>query len=80
MASALSWATIFSLAGYLFGKSASLFLEDVGRYEHYLVLILMGCVMSAWLAHLYHAWNIKKTARTRLARIRALRAARSLHL
>ena len=78
MASALSWATIFSLAGYLFGKSASLFLEDVGRYEHYLVLILMGCVMSAWLAHLYHAWNIKKPARNRLARIRALRAARSL--
>ena len=78
MASALSWATIFSLAGYLFGKSASLFLEDVGRYEHYLVLFLMGCVMSAWLAHLYHAWNIKKPARNRLARIRALRAARSL--
>ena len=34
--SALSWAIIFSLVGYVFGKSASLFLEDVGRYEPYL--------------------------------------------
>ncbi|NVN90626.1 MAG: DedA family protein [Desulfuromonadales bacterium] len=78
MASALSWAVTFSLAGYLFGKSASLFLEDVGKYERTLMLVLMGFVMTAWLVHLYHAWNTKKPARDRLARIRALRAARSL--
>lgn len=77
--SALSWAIVFSLAGYLFGKSASLFLEDVSKYEHYLLLALMGLIMSAWLGHVYHAWNLKKTARTRLARMRALRAARSLN-
>ena len=76
--SALSWAIVFSLAGFLFGKSASLFLDDVSKYEHYLLLALMGLIMSAWLGHMYHAWNIKKPARMRLARIRALRASRSL--
>ncbi len=29
--SALTWSIIFSLAGFLFGKSASLFLEDVSK-------------------------------------------------
>jgi membrane protein DedA with SNARE-associated domain len=78
MISALSWSVAFSLGGYLFCKSASFFLEDVSKYEHYLILILMGFVMTAWLVHLYHAWKTKKPARDRLARIRALRAVRSL--
>jgi membrane protein DedA with SNARE-associated domain len=72
LGSALVWAATFSLAGFLFGKSASLFLEDVGKYEHYLLLALAGFIMTAWLFHLYHAWNAKKPARLRLARIRAL--------
>jgi len=71
--SALSWAIIFSLAGYIFGKSASLFLDDVGKYEHYLMLALMSFVAMAWLGHMYHAWKLKKPARERLARIRAIR-------
>jgi membrane protein DedA with SNARE-associated domain len=75
--SALSWAIVFSLGGYLFGKSATLFLGDVGKYEHYLMLALLGFVMVAWLIHMYHIWNLKKPARRRLARMRALRAARS---
>ena len=74
--SALSWATVFSLAGYLFGKSASLFLDDVSKYEHYLMITLLGVIMTIWLAHLYHAWKIKKPARDRLARMRALKAHR----
>ena len=74
--SALSWAIVFSLAGYLFGKSASLFLDDVGKYEHYLMITLLGVIMAIWLAHLYHAWKIKKPARDRLARMRALKALR----
>ncbi len=74
--SALSWATVFSLAGYLFGKSASLFLDDVGKYEHYLMISLLGVIMTIWLAHLYHAWKIKKPARDRLARMRALKTHR----
>jgi membrane protein DedA with SNARE-associated domain len=77
LASALVWAATFSLAGYLFGKSASLFLEDVGKYEHYLLLTLAGLIMTAWLFHFYHAWNAKKPARLRLARIRAFNLSNS---
>jgi len=74
LVSALSWALVFSLGGYLFGKSASLLLEDVGKYEHYIVLALFGFIMAAWCAHMYHAWSLKKPARIRLARMRALQA------
>jgi len=77
MASALSWAIVFSLAGYLFGKSATFFLEDASRYEHYLILVLMGFIMAAWLIHIYHAWKAKKPARERLARMRAPRTVRN---
>lgn len=73
LASALSWATIFALAGYLFGKSASLFFHDAKKYEPYLMLGILGIIMSAWLFHIYHAWKLKKPARERLARIRTLR-------
>jgi membrane protein DedA with SNARE-associated domain len=71
--SALSWALVISLAGYLYGKSASLFLDDVSKYEPYLMLGIMGLIMVAWLIHLYHAWKLKKPARDRLARMRELR-------
>jgi len=77
--SACSWAIAFSLAGFLFGKSASLFLDDVSKYEHYLLLVLMGLIGSAWLGHMYHAWKLKKPARLRLARMRSLRASRSIN-
>lgn len=73
LCSACTWATIFSLAGYLFGKSASLFLEDVGKYEQYLLLALVGIITMVWCFHLYHAWKMKKPARIRLERMRALR-------
>ena len=73
LCSACAWATIFSLAGYLFGKSASLFLEDVGKYEQYLLLALVGIITMVWCFHLYHAWKMKKPARIRLERMRALR-------
>jgi len=73
--SALSWAIVFSLLGYLFGKSASLFLDDISKYEHYLMLALLGFIMSAWLIHFYHVWRLKRPARERLVRIRALRSA-----
>ena len=62
LVSAFVWAVIFSLAGYLFGKSASLFLEDVGKYEQYLLLALAGIITTFWLVHLYHAWKSKKPA------------------
>ncbi len=77
LASAFCWAIIFSLAGYLFGKSASLFLDDVGKYEQYLMLALLGFIMVFWLIHLYHAWKLKKPSRERLSRMHALKKARN---
>ena len=79
LASALAWACIFSLAGYFFGVSASLFLDDLGKYEHYLLLALAGLIMCAWLFHAWHAWRLKKPARLRLARMRALHQSRSVN-
>jgi membrane protein DedA with SNARE-associated domain len=73
LCSACVWATLFSLAGYLFGKSASLFLQDVGKYEHYLLIALAGLITMVWCLHLYHAWKLKKPARIRLERMRILR-------
>lgn len=58
LASALAWATFFSLAGYLFGKSATLFLTDIKKYEHYLLIALAGIMFTAWLIHAYHAWKL----------------------
>ena len=75
--SAVSWSLVFSFAGYLFGKSASIFLGDAGKYEHILLLVLMGVIGAIWLFHLYHAWKLKKPARMRLARIRNLKSDRS---
>ena len=74
LGSALVWAGVFSLAGYLFGKSASLFLEDVSKYEPYLLVALAGIIMTFWLFHIYHAWKAKKPARIRLARLRTYHA------
>jgi membrane protein DedA with SNARE-associated domain len=75
--SACVWAIIFSLAGYLFGKSASLFLEDAGKYEQYLLLALIGVIVTVWCFHLHHAWKTRTPARIRLQRMRALRASHS---
>lgn len=76
LASALTWATVFSLAGYLFGKSASLLLDNVSNYEHYLVLALFGVISFAWCVHAWHVWKLKKPVRERLARMRAMHALR----
>ncbi len=74
--SALTWAVVFSLGGYLFGKSASLVLDNVSNYEHYLVLALFGFISMAWCVHAYHIWKLKKPARARLSRMRAVHASR----
>lgn len=71
LVSALSWAAVFSLAGYLFGKSASLLLDNVSRYEQYLILALLGAIMAVWCLHAYQLWRLKRPARERLARLRA---------
>ncbi len=68
--SALAWSIIFSLAGYLFGKSASLFVEDVSRYEHHLLVILAILIACMWLGHFVHGWWQRRPARARLRRMR----------
>ncbi|MDD2850426.1 MAG: DedA family protein [Desulfuromonadaceae bacterium] len=78
LASAFTWAVAFSLGGYLFGKSASLVLDNVANYEQYLVLVLFGIIGMAWCGHAYHVWKLKKPARERLAQIRAIRAQRKV--
>lgn len=78
MASAFTWAVVFSLGGYLFGKSASLVLDNVNNYEQYLILILFGFICMAWCIHAYHVWKLKKPARERLARMRAVHASRRI--
>jgi membrane protein DedA with SNARE-associated domain len=78
LVSALTWAVAFSLGGYLFGKSASLVFDNVSNYEQYLVLALFGFICLAWCAHAFHIWKLKKPARKRLARIRAVHALRKV--
>jgi len=71
LGSALSWSIIFSLAGYLFGKSASLFVgSDVKRYEHYLLAALAGIIFMIWAGHFLHAWRRRLPVRRRLQRMR----------
>jgi len=74
--SALSWAVVFSMGGYLFGKSAALVLDDVSKYEQYLMLALVGFIMIVWCLHAYHAFKLNGAARQRLARMRTLRKTR----
>lgn len=76
LVSAFTWSVVFSLGGYLFGKSASLLLDNVNNYELYLVLALFGFICMAWSVHTYHLWKLKKPARKRLARMRAVHASR----
>jgi len=70
--SALSWSILFTAAGYLFGKSAAIFVgADVKRYEHYLLGILAGIVFLIWLVHFYRSWQKQLPARRRLKRMKA---------
>jgi membrane protein DedA with SNARE-associated domain len=75
--SAFSWAVLFALAGLLFGKGAALFIDDLERYEPYLLLILAGFTGCLWLSHFAaHRWR-RRRARKRLRRMRAHKAAKS---
>jgi membrane protein DedA with SNARE-associated domain len=68
--SAMVWAVIFSLGGYLFGKSASIFVDDVSRYERLLMVILICLITLMWLSHFIHALWRKRPARQRLKRMK----------
>jgi membrane protein DedA with SNARE-associated domain len=75
--SATSWAILFSLAGFFFGKSASYFIEDLDRYEPYIILVLFLIIGCFWFAHFIHVWWLGRHARTRLQRMRAWQATRN---
>lgn len=80
LASAFSWSIIFTLAGYLFGKSATLFVgQEVKRYEHYLFAVLAGIIAFIWLWHFYRAWRMKAPARGRLKRLQEHKEKTSSH-
>jgi membrane protein DedA with SNARE-associated domain len=70
LASAFSWAMVFSLAGYLFGKGASVFIGDLQRYEPYLLLVLAMLTGCVWLSHFVVHWWRRRHARRRLKRMR----------
>jgi membrane protein DedA with SNARE-associated domain len=67
--SAFIWSIIFSFAGYIFGKSASLFIEDLERYEPYMVLALICFIGCMWLMHLLHMRWVGRLSRARLKRL-----------
>lgn len=72
VASAFTWSIIFTLAGYLFGKSASLFIgSDAKHYEHYLFAALAGVIFCIWAGHFLHAWRKRQPARKRLQRMKS---------
>lgn len=75
--SALAWAVIFSLAGYSFGLGASVFVEDVSRYEHHLMIILVGLIACVWVFHFSYSGRCRRRARERLKRMRAKHTERS---
>jgi membrane protein DedA with SNARE-associated domain len=77
--SATSWAILFSCAGYFFGKSASLFIDDLDRYEPYLVLSLLLIIGCFWFAHFLHVRWLGRHARSRLERMRVWRADRAMN-
>lgn len=68
--SAIIWAIVFSSCGYLFGKSASLFVEDVSRYEQHLLIILVCLIGCIWMFHFVLARWRRRLARKRLKRIK----------
>jgi membrane protein DedA with SNARE-associated domain len=74
--SALSWSIIFALAGYLFGKSASLLVEDVEVYEPYIMLALAAGIACIWVSHFFHARWRRRRGRRRLKRMKENRVDR----
>ncbi len=68
--SAALWALVFSLTGYLFGKGASLMVDDVSRYEHHLMALLAGMIAAMWMMHVVQAWRRRRPGRARLRKMK----------
>ena len=58
---------------FLFGKGASLVVDDVERYEPYLMLVLACLTGCLWLSHFVAHWWRKRHARRRLKRMQEWR-------
>jgi membrane protein DedA with SNARE-associated domain len=56
--SCLVWASLLSLLGYLFGYSAELYFEDVGKVL--LVVMLLGLVLAWGGKRLFDVWYKKR--------------------
>lgn len=66
--SALSWAVLIAMSGFLFGKGAAHFIDNLESYEPYLLLALAGLTGCMWLSHFAaHRWH-RRRARKRLKR------------
>jgi membrane protein DedA with SNARE-associated domain len=50
---AVLWATLFGMAGYLFGHFIELIFGDIRKYEHWIALGVVLIGGSAWLYHRY---------------------------
>lgn len=73
--SAASWGVVFAGAGYLVGKSASLVVDDVSRYEPWLMLVIASMFAGMWLLHFRHGWRRRARARERLGRMKRRKSA-----
>ncbi|MBJ6726789.1 DedA family protein [Geomesophilobacter sediminis] len=69
--SASTWAAVFALAGFLFGKGAALIVDDLEQYEPYMFLVLAGLIGLMWLSHFLAHYMHRNKARKRLRRMRA---------
>jgi membrane protein DedA with SNARE-associated domain len=55
--SAFIWATIFGIAGYLFGHLMQSVLKDVSRFEPWIMLFILTAGVFIWLVHWYRKEN-----------------------
>jgi membrane protein DedA with SNARE-associated domain len=70
LASALSWSIVFAMGGFLSCMGASLLVDDLERYEPYILLVLAAITGSMWLSHFAaHRWR-RRRARKRLKRMK----------
>jgi membrane protein DedA with SNARE-associated domain len=75
--SAISWSIVFSMAGFLFGKSASILIENVEDYEPYIMMTLAAIIACMWILHFLHARWWQRESRRRLKRMKQSRSDRN---
>ncbi len=56
------WTVVVSLAGFLFGRAAALFFNEIKRYEHWLLAGVALVFLAGWL--------VRRLERERISRLR----------